>query len=166
MKIRAYVLLVFVAILIMSAGTKKAKISEGITPGNLAPRIEFLGNESISNFQKQDGKYTLLQFWAAYDADSRVNNITLYNEINKLASKRIEMLSISFDEKASIFEETIKIDKLSKQNQFRDNLGKQSSLYKKYNLDEGFKNFLIDDKGVIIATNVSSNQLKDLLELN
>ena len=30
----------------------------------------------------------------------------------------------------------------------------------KYHLGEGLRNFLIDDKGVIIATNVSADQLE------
>lgn len=160
MKIRAYVLLVSVAIFIMSAGLKNAKISEGITPGNLAPRIGFLGSEPAFDFLKNDGKYTLLQFWAAYDAESRANNIKLCNVIKKMDSNQVEMLSISFDEKESIFNETIRIDQLEKQNQYQDKQGKQSDLYKRYGLQKGLKNFLIDDKGVIIATNISSDQLQ------
>ena len=164
MKIRAYVLLVSVAIFIMSADFKNAKISEGITPGNLAPRIEFLGSEPTFDFLKEDGKYTLLQFWAAYDAESRVNNIKFCNEIKKLNSNQVEMLSISFDEKESIFSETVRIDQLEKQSQYQDKQGKQSDLYKKYKLEKGFKNFLIDDKGVILATNISADQLKTFLD--
>ena len=43
MKVRAYVLIASVALLGMSAGSKKAKLTEGVNPGDLAPRIEFLG---------------------------------------------------------------------------------------------------------------------------
>ena len=45
MMVRAYVLLVMVALLAVAAGTKKANPTEGVNPGDLAPRIEFLGNE-------------------------------------------------------------------------------------------------------------------------
>lgn len=41
MKVRAYVLIASVALLGMSAGSKKAKLTEGVNPGDLAPRIEF-----------------------------------------------------------------------------------------------------------------------------
>ena len=46
MKVRAYVLIASVALLGMSAGSKKAKLTEGVNPGDLAPRIEFLGNDA------------------------------------------------------------------------------------------------------------------------
>lgn len=166
MKIRAYVLLVSTAILIMSASTKKARLSEGITPGNLAPRIETLGNGSNFDFQNHSGRYTLLNFWAAYDAESRARNIQLWNEVSKLSPDQIAMLSVSFDEKETIFTETIKADKLNANNQFRDVQGKQSDVYREYKLDNGFRNFLIDDKGVIIAANVTPKQLPELLRKN
>lgn len=72
MKVRAYVLIASVALLGMSAGSKKAKLTEGVNPGDLAPRIEFLGNDAKASFHNQLGRYTLLNFWAAYDAESRL----------------------------------------------------------------------------------------------
>ena len=50
MKVRAYVLIASVALLGMSAGSKKAKLTEGVNPGDLAPRIEFLGNDAKASF--------------------------------------------------------------------------------------------------------------------
>ena len=49
MKVRAYVLFVAVALLAVSAGTKNAKPTVGINPGDFAPRIESLGTESKGN---------------------------------------------------------------------------------------------------------------------
>ena len=164
MKVRAYVLIASVAILGMSAGSKDAKLTEGVNPGDLAPRIEFLGNSGNANFHNQSGRYTLLNFWAAYDAESRVRNVQLTNEVNKLGLDKISMCSISMDEKESIFTETVKIDKLDFTTQFHDRLGKKSEVYKKYHLQKGFKNFLIDDKGVIIAANVTPDRLTEVLE--
>ena len=57
MKVRAYVLFVAVALLAVSAGTKNAKPTVGINPGDLAPRIESLGNESNFSFQNHSGSY-------------------------------------------------------------------------------------------------------------
>ncbi|RHJ91412.1 thioredoxin family protein [Parabacteroides bouchesdurhonensis] len=164
MKIRTYVLIASVAFLGISAGSKQAKLTEGVNPGDLAPRIESLGNESNFNFQNHSGRYTLLNFWAAYDAESRVRNVLLSNEINKLGSDKIAMYSVSLDEKSSVFMETVKADKLDLSTQFHDELGKASEVYRKYNLKKGFKNFLIDDKGVIIAANVTPEKLTEVLK--
>ena len=103
MKVRAYVLIASVALLGMSAGSKKAKLTEGVNPGDLAPRIEFLGNDAKASFHNQLGRYTLLNFWAAYDAESRARNVQLANEVNKFGPDKIAMCSISMDEKESIF---------------------------------------------------------------
>ena len=75
MKVRAYVLFVAVALLAVSAGTKNAKPTVGINPGDFAPRIESLGTESNFSFQNHSGRYTLLNFWATYDAESRARNV-------------------------------------------------------------------------------------------
>ena len=180
MKVRAYVLIASVALLGMSAGSKKAKLTEGVNPGDLAPRIEFLGNDAKASFHNQLGRYTLLNFWAAYDAESRARNVQLANEVNKFGPDKIAMCSISMDEKESIFRqaleskdyrsvlkifnETVKIDKLDLSTQFHEGLGKESELYKKYDLRKGFKNFLINDEGVIIAANVTPEKLTEILK--
>ena len=164
MKVRAYVLIASVALLGMSAGSKKAKLNEGVNPGDLAPRIEFLGNDAKASFHNQLGRYTLLNFWAAYDAESRARNVQLANEVNKFGPDKIAMCSISMDEKESIFTETVKIDKLDLSTQFHEGLGKESELYKKYDLRKGFKNFLINDEGVIIAANVTPEKLTEILK--
>lgn len=52
MKVRAYVLFVAVALLAVSAGTKNAKPTVGINPGDFAPRIESLGTEKQFQFSK------------------------------------------------------------------------------------------------------------------
>ena len=124
MKVRAYVLFVAVALFAVSAGTKNAKPTVGINPGDLAPRIESLGNERNFSFQNHSGRYTLLNFWAVYDAESRARNVQLWNEVNKLNSDKIAMYSISLDEKESIFTETVKADKLEGTKQFHEELGK------------------------------------------
>ena len=164
MKVRAYVLIASVALLGMSAGSKKAKLTEGVNPGDLARRIEFLGNDAKASFHNQLGRYTLLNFWAAYDAESRARNVQLANEVNKFGPDKIAMCSISMDEKESIFTETVKIDKLDLSTQFHEGLGKESELYKKYDLRKGFKNFLINDEGVIIAANVTPEKLTEILK--
>lgn len=163
MKVRAYVLIVTVALATMSSGTKEARPTVGTNPGDLAPRIESLGGESDFSFQNHSGRYTLLNFWAAYDAESRARNVQLWNEINKLSSDKVAMYSVSFDEKESIFTETVKADRLSNTKQFHEELGKKSELYGKFNLKKGLKNYLIDDKGVIIAENVTPDKLTEIL---
>ena len=101
MKLKAYLLVASVAFLVIAAETKNAKPVEGVNPGDLAPRIKLEENESTIHFQNQNGRYTLINFWAAYDAESRARNVKLWNEVNKLnaSTEKVAMYSISLDEK-------------------------------------------------------------------
>ena len=164
MKIRAFVLSGLAIALFLSAGTEKAGLTEGNRVGDLAPRIEFLGSSSEGiDFSNRFGHYTLVNFWAAYDADSRIRNMQLWSKINKLDSTRVDVYSISMDENASVFAETLKFDRLESTNQLHEGRGRSSSLYKRYGLKKGFRNFLVDDQGVIVAEDVSLEQLSKIL---
>ena len=162
MKVNVYVLFAtaMVALLLISAGTKEAKPTVGTHPGDLAPSIEFSGNGNKFEFKNQTGRYTLVNFWAAYDAESRARNVRLWNEMSKLDSSKITMYSISLDTNESIFTETVKADKLTHTNQFHDGLGEKSAFFDDYNLQKGLRNFLIDAQGIIVATNVTAETLE------
>ncbi len=163
MKIKACVLFVPVAILFLSAGTKKAGLTEGYRKGDLAPRIESLENSSDIDFRNCSERYTLVNFWAAYDAESRLRNIRLWNNLSTLDSTRIDMYSVSVDENVSVFTETLKADQLESTNQLYDTRGKKSLLYKKYGLKKGLRNFLIDHRGVIIEVNLTPEKLAEIV---
>ena len=69
------------------------------------------------------------------------------------------MVSVSFDDYQSVFSETIRKDKVQSSDCYLETKGEASSIFKKYNLDRGFKNYLLDDRGVIVAKNISASQL-------
>ncbi len=163
MRLKAYVLVALVAMVIMSSGSKDAKPTTGLNPGDLAPGIKSLENQDDLRFQNHSGHYTLLNFWAAYDAESRARNVRLMNEVNKLGSEKLWVCSISLDENRSVFTETVKSDKLDNSTQFLEEQGKKSALYKEYRLHKGFTNYLINDKGVIVACDLTPEKLAEVL---
>ncbi|MDR0756410.1 MAG: thioredoxin family protein [Tannerella sp.] len=113
----------------------------------------------VIQFSNPSKQYTLLSFWAAYNAVSRVHNIQLHAKVSKMDSTRIRMYSASMDERFSVYAGTLKTDKLENARHLFDGLGAKSPLYKQYNLKRGFGNFLIDDRGVIVATNIRPEDL-------
>ncbi|MDR0845659.1 MAG: thioredoxin family protein [Tannerella sp.] len=142
----------------LSAGTEKSNLTEGFRPGDLAPDITPENSRRAVDFTRRTGQYTLVNFWAAYDAVSRVRNMQFAQKTSGLDSTRITLFSVSMDEKESVFTETLKTDRLDATNQWYAG-AQRSSLYKKYGLKNGLKNFLIDDSGVIVATNITVEQL-------
>ena len=164
MKIRTYVLAVTAMTFFLLAGTDKAGLTEGYRPGDIAPGIKSPGTDVDITFSNGSGSYTLLHFWAAYNADSRMLNVQLWNKLNHSdLSDNVKMISVSLDEPESIFVETVKADRLEMTNQVHEMLGEHSAVYKKYGLKKGLKNFLIDYKGVIVATNITPEKLSEFM---
>ena len=156
---------IFVVLLICSltAFVEKDKPTGGLNVGDIAPdfKIKTMSTEQqpIQNLSKMKGKYVLLSFWASYDAQSRMQNASLSNALRSTARNNVKMVSVSFDEYQSIFEETIRKDQIVTPTCFVETEGEDSRLFKKYRLNRGFTNYLLDGNGVIIAKNISAADL-------
>ena len=135
--------------------------TEGLTIGDRAPEFKICGERQLVDLKDLRGKYVLLSFWASYDANSRMQNASLSHAISKVGN--VEMVSVSFDDYKSIFNETIKKDQISIANCFVELDGENSELYQTYRLNKGFKNYLLDENGIIIAKNINAKQLSSYL---
>lgn len=135
--------------------------TEGLTIGDKAPAFKICGEKQLIDLKDLKGKYVLLSFWASYDASSRMKNATLSYATSKFDN--IEMVSVSFDDYKSIFNETIKKDRITTANCFVELNGENSELYQTYRLQKGFKNYLLDENGVIIAKDINAKQLSSYL---
>lgn len=164
MKYLKYFLVVGLILIISSYTTRTSKVSEGIYPGNLMPELK-LSDESGKDFSLQHlrGVKVLVNFWAAYDAKSHLENVLLWNTLQK-EKYPIVMLSVSFDKSKSVFEKTLSLDGIDPTYQFFDNNGISSEVYKKYQLEKGFKNFLIDENGKILEINLTPQKLENYLK--
>lgn len=164
--IMKYVKWVFVVLLICSLTSfvDKNRLTKGLNVGNVAPdfRIETTSSQQ-PRLSALRGKYVLLSFWASYDAASRLQNAGLSHALRRSGSANVEMVSVSFDEYASIFNETIRMDQIVATYCFADTQGEMSGLYKQYRLNRGFGNYLLDDNGVIVAKNISAAELSAYL---
>ena len=78
---------------------------------------------------------------------------------------RIEFVSVSFDDYASIFRETVRKDGIVGAGCFVETEGIKSSIFKDYNLKKGFTNYLLDENGMIIAKNISVAELSSYLNV-
>jgi peroxiredoxin len=135
--------------------------TEGLTIGDKAPEFKICGEKQLVNLKDLRGKYVLLSFWASYDADSRMKNVTLNHVVGK--TDNVEMVSVSFDDYKSIFNETIKKDRITTPNCFVELSCTRSEIYKTYRLHKGFKNYLLDENGVIVAKDVTASELLSYL---
>ena len=160
---------IFVVLLISSLTSfvEKDKPTGGLNVGDIAPdfKIQSMSaGQPLAELSDMKGKYVLLSFWASYDAHSRMQNASLSNALHSTSpNNNVEMVSVSFDEYQSIFEETIRKDQIVTPTCFVETKGEYSGLFKKYRLGRGFTNYLLDDNGVIIAKNISAAELSAYL---
>ncbi|MDR0413729.1 MAG: thioredoxin family protein [Dysgonamonadaceae bacterium] len=146
-------LILGIMLLCVGAGTTENKLTEGIQPGDLAPEIGLQGVELQGN------GYVLVQFWAAYDPQSRLENVIMHNVIAQSKMKNLRLISISLDENPSVFQGVIKADRLDKATQFNIADRTKSGLLGQHCLKNGFGNWLIGPNGVIVETNIRPDEL-------
>ena len=164
-----YVKWIFVVLLISSLTSfvEKDKPTGGLNVGDIAPDFVIQTMSAKQSFKADlselKGKYVLLSFWASYDAQSRMQNASLSNALRSTSRSNVEMVSVSFDEYQSIFEEKIRKEQIVTPTCFVETKGESSGLFKKYRLGRGFTNYLLDDNGVIIAKNISAAELSAYL---
>jgi hypothetical protein len=139
--------------LCISAGTKEIKLTEGIQPGNLAPEIK------LQDIEIKGNSYVLVQFWAAYHPQSRLENTMMHNVISKSKTENLQLISISLDDNKAVYQGVVKTDHLDETTQFNEPAGKYSELFKQYRLKNGLNNWLIDSNGIIVAKNISSTEI-------
>ena len=156
-----FVVLITISFLSLSFVGKDTP-TEGLNIGDRAPEFKICGEKQLMNLKDLHGKYVLLSFWASYDAPSRTQNATLNSAVSQ--ADNVEMVSVSFDEYKSIFNETIKKDRITTSNCFVELNGNDSEVFMTYRLHKGFKNFLLDENGVIIAKNIQASQLTSYLK--
>ena len=156
-----FVVLMFGSFISFSFNEEKV-FNEKLTCGESAPELVLHDATQNLNLQSGNNEYTLLSFWATYDATSRKRNAELSNMIgNKNA--QVKMISVSFDQYRSIYDATIRQDKLNTENSFLEMEGENSAVFKSFNLKNGFKNYLLDNNGRIVAVNIDNEQLSAFL---
>lgn len=160
MKYRHLAMLLLLCLFQVSTTTKDAKPSVGTYPGSLSPDLIVVDQDGVEHSLKEfSGKRVLLNFWAAYDGSSRERNIRFSRLLNQADTSGVSYLSVSLDHSLPVYEETVGLDGLKPQQQFVYKTGERDALIKQFRLSKGLQNFLIDEKGLIVASNVTPEEL-------
>jgi cytochrome oxidase Cu insertion factor (SCO1/SenC/PrrC family) len=163
MKYLNFCLVAIASLFLMSSSIQTEKPSTGYYPGEQIPNIVLDGWEGRRlDLSEYKGRKVVLSFWAAYDAQSRASNVSLYNYLKAVAPD-VVFVSISFDVNRTVFERTALLDRIDLHAQFCDETGANSAIYKEFRLKNGFRNYLIDENGVILEIDLSVEKLKRLI---
>ncbi|MFD0939293.1 AhpC/TSA family protein [Pedobacter boryungensis] len=108
------------------------------------------------------GKYILLEFWASWCGPCRGENPNLVTTYNAYKNKGFEVLGVSADDNKADWLKAVKDDKLPWEN-VSDLKGDRNLAVVIYGINAFPTNYLIDDKGIIIAKNLRGDDLKKKL---
>lgn len=115
---------------------------------------------TLSQFK---GKYVLIDFWASWCKDCRIENKNLVKVYKKFANKDLVVLSVSLDFNKANWKETIIKDELNWPNHVSDLKKWQSPVAKLYGVKSIPSVFLVDREGNIIAKDLMGNKLEEAL---
>ncbi len=134
----------------------------GLKQGRVAPEV-VLADTTVYAADEAYKGYTLLHFWASYDAPSRIANIRYSNAIEQCDSSRVRYIAVSYERNEALYSEIVKRDGLLPATQYYDVAGEGSQLYNRYRLNKGFATYLIDANGKIVAHNPSTQTIEKIL---
>lgn len=108
------------------------------------------------------GKYILLEFWGSWCGPCREENPNLVKTYNAYKAKGFEILGVAADDNKAQWLKAIKDDGLPWEN-VSDLKGSKNEVGLMYGINAYPTNYLIDEKGTIIAKDLRGKKLSDKL---
>lgn len=171
MRIKVLILIFLAGLAFLSFMNGSNDPAIGLQVGNKVPTIESeLLNGEPFNLDSLKGKMVLVDFWASYDAPSRLENarkkmiLEEYKNSGFVNAQGLVIVSISLDRFKSPLTQSIKRDEIDHFLHLCDFQGRESELALQFAVQEQLSNFLIDGEGRIVARGSQLEEIETTLE--
>ena len=133
--------------------------------GELAPEISLPDPyDNVIKLSSLRGKVVLIDFWAAWCIPCRRENPQIVEVYNHFKDQNFTIFSVSLDHNKQMWVKAIEKDHLEWGNHVSDLKGWYNEAALKYDVEEIPKNYLIDQKGKIIAKNKKGKELEAIIK--
>lgn len=118
------------------------------------------------SLDEHHGEYVLLSFWSSTDPSSRMHNMNYDSAVRDIDAeeapgcKEIAFLSVNFDSSLPLARQIALRDSLPLENVANVQGPEARRLIADYRLSDGFRAYLIDPEGRVVATNPSVETLR------
>ncbi|GAO31124.1 TlpA family protein disulfide reductase [Geofilum rubicundum] len=171
MRFKAVTFTIFVGLAFVSFMNGSTEPAIGVNVGDRAPKIESrLLDGSLFDSEALKGKMVLVDFWASYDAPSRIDNprkkhiLEQYRDSEFLNSDGFVVISVSLDRFKTPLYRTIERDGLQDFFHLCDLNGLESELAESFKVGDDFPNFLIDGEGRIVEKSSDIEKIANTLK--
>jgi len=171
MRFKVVIMIAIAGLAFLSFINGTFKPATGLKIGDKVPSIESdLLDGTSFNLDSLKGKMVLIDFWASYDAPSRINNfrkkiiLDQYKNSGFVNAQGLVIINVSLDRFKSPLKQSIKRDELEEFLHLCDFKGRESDLVSLFSVKDEMPNFLIDGEGRIVASSHQLEKIETTLE--
>lgn len=146
-------LFVVLVITVASRSDRDYEASQGFE----SPELRLINGSDSSEVELSSlrGRYVLVNFWAASDAESRIAAHGFDRMMEKTDKERLCLLQVNMDRSVRLFREIVRRDRLDEAQQFSVAAESASTVKNAFHLNSGLQSYLLNPDGEIIAVNPS-----------
>ena len=159
---KEFTLIIAAIVIALVATSSFSNRNAALEIGKQMPQTDIKAADDAMNLSTLHGKWVILSFWSAADAQSRIAASQSYRNAESLNAD-INFISVNFDRSEALMNEIAQIDGIGGTLLHITDTDSALQLRRKFSMNSGLRTFLIDPEGQLTAVDPSPEQIKRLV---